>query len=117
MNHMLWLDGYPILPIHHCCTSTWLMSKFGEDPDTVDENDLNPLILKALELANRPAFQRSVSMTMTPAVKLFWRTRLYPVTAPRAQLEILVPSLTFKGTPLDPRITDKIVRCSSERLT
>ena len=115
MRHILWADGYPILPTLHNCSAQWLIDRFGGDLNDVDENNLSPLIEKALSDADKPSVKMSANMRMTPSVKLFWITRLHPMAVPLAQLKIMVPKLTLRGTPLDPRITDKIVHCSDRR--
>lgn len=115
MRHILWLNDCPIIPTLHTCSAQWLIDRFSSSLHLVDEDDLSPLILKALEVADTLLPRRSASMRMTPAVKLYWRTRLQPEYVPLAQLKIMVPKLTLNGTPLDSSIIDKTVYCSDRR--
>lgn len=115
MRQMLWLNNFPILPMHHRCSMQWLVNRFGGDLSTLDEDDLTPFISVALATASLPALQRSSAQSLSPALKLFWGTRLHPMKVPRAQLEIMVPQLTLLGTPLDASVTGKLILCSDRK--
>lgn len=101
MNQLLWINAPGLEPTHylvthmHCNMQHLLMRQYEVNPWWDTEKGGKELIRMRLEEATTPEYKRSPSMSMSPAERFFWRTRLVAQGIKVAQLRIFIPLLCW----------------------